>query len=615
MTNVGSPVEFYASAATASEAALAREERVSRAVAWLRLALLGGAAAAWLLDDAPRSLLTRGVVALALAAFVGAVWSHRRVGVRIDAHRRRAAAARAGVARTRRDWAGMPTLQPIEVRDGWPAVLARDLGLLGEQSLFRLLDVSHPALGGRRLLGWMLDDPAPRETIVERQRSVVALRERAALLLDAAAETRHSGAPASAAALAAFRAWCEDPHPTAPAWASPASRVLALLAAVAGIALVAVPGDATTRAALALVTINVVASAVVRRRLERRLGGLATVLAALRGALRVLTLVAGAESLPGRIGEVQRHARATGAVAAFAALVRLLEWNQVRYSPMGHWLLNAAVAFDVHLAAAVERWRDRHRAPAPHWLDEVADAEALLALATFALEHPGRELPAIDDDPAAPPLVATGLVHPLLPEERAVANDVALERTGDLVVVSGPNMAGKTTYLRAIGLDVLLAHAGGVVTASSMRLRRCRLRTSVRIEDDLGRGVSLFMAELRRLSEVIADARREGEPVLFLFDEILHGTNARDRRVATRAVLAALGGAGAAGLVTTHDPDIAPLAEGARARHLHFDGRVSRSAEGAPVLEFDYAALPGPAEHANALALLELLGIDTPKPE
>jgi DNA mismatch repair ATPase MutS len=131
----------------------------------------------------------------------------------------------------------------------------------------------------------------------------------------------------------------------------------------------------------------------------------------------------------------------------------------------------------------------------------------------------------------------------------------------------------------------------------------------VRVEDDLSRGVSLFLAEVTRLRDVVREAEAEGAPpVLFLFDEVLHGTNAGDRRIATRTVLAALRRAGAAGAVTTHDPGVAALA-GEPPQEVHFDGRVRRGPDGALALEFDYRARPGPATHANALALLELLGL------
>jgi DNA mismatch repair ATPase MutS len=171
-------------------------------------------------------------------------------------------------------------------------------------------------------------------------------------------------------------------------------------------------------------------------------------------------------------------------------------------------------------------------------------------------------------------------------------------------------MAGKTTLLRAVGANVLLAQAGAPVCAAAMRWRRARVRTSVHVHDALEAGVSLFLAELRRLKEVVDDAGAPaGAPVLFLLDEVLHGTNSRDRREATRAVLARLAARGAVGVVTTHDLELADDPALAPATtHLHFRERYAAGADG-PRMTFDYVARPGRATTTNALALLAALGL------
>jgi DNA mismatch repair ATPase MutS len=169
-------------------------------------------------------------------------------------------------------------------------------------------------------------------------------------------------------------------------------------------------------------------------------------------------------------------------------------------------------------------------------------------------------------------------------------------------------MSGKTTYLRAVGINAMLAFAGGPVCASELTVRRCRVRTTVRVEDDLSAGVSLFMAEVSRIAQIVADAEREaGTPVLFLLDEILHGTNAKDRREATQLVLRRLMVNGAAGIITTHDPAIADV-EGSSVKQVHFSDAVE-SRDGSVVMTFDYALKPGPATTTNALRILEKLGL------
>ena len=395
---------------------------------------------------------------------------------------------------------------------------------------------------------------------------------------------------------------------------------------VSGVAVLALAGSALLqRAAPApwilwlVVVLHLAITARARRQLQSTFANVEASLTQLGSTARMMALLVATSRTRGRLGVVQQRLAEERAVGALSALVRLLEWNAVRYSPAGHWMLNVAIGFDVHLLAALERWRRDNAERVAVWLDETADAEALLAFGTLAYEHERWTLPVLGDAPGSPLLSARALTHPLLAPSVAVANDVELTASGDVVVVSGPNMAGKTTFLRALGLNVLLAQAGSVVSAEHLQVRRCRPRTSVRVEDNLSEGVSLFMAEVLRLRDVIRDAEhQDGPPVLFLLDEILHGTNAADRRVATRRVLARLQRASAAGFITTHDPQILHASEphtGATSNgtqhtaHIHFDGSLTGEPGERVALHFDYRAKPGPSTHTNALAVLEMLGI------
>ncbi|MGZ8376945.1 MAG: MutS-related protein [Gemmatirosa sp.] len=609
-----SPGEHYARAIADASREVAERTTTSRGASSIRLLLAAAAVGLWMLGPRIPSRIAWMTTAALAAAFAAAVWWHRQVGARGEAAARRLAAARAGLARTETRWADLPpartAMHLADGLDAWAGVLARDLDVCGDRSLERLVDVVHPALGGARLLAWLLGEPAPRPVIEDRQASVADLRARPDLLLATTSEARHGG-PASARGLAAMRAWCDAPADEA-GWLRPAAWLASVATlAIAGLLLAQL---AITNALVGLAIVaQLLLAARARAHLKRRTGALDLALPELGGATRVMALLVAAHESRGRLAGVQQRLRAERAVPALGALVRLLTWNEARYSPMAHWALNATLGFDVHLAAAFARWRRHHGPQATAWLDDVADAEALLALGTLAFEHPAWSFPTLHDAPREGPLRAQRLAHPLLASAVAVPNDVMLGATGDVVVVSGPNMAGKTTFLRAVGLNVLLAQAGSVVAAEALHLRRARLRTSVRVEDDLARGVSLFLAEVTRLRDVIADAERpDAPPVLFLFDEILHGTNARDRRVATRVVLDRLRRAGAVGLVTTHDPAIADADGGAQPtplQQLHFDGKVTRDANGGLALRFDYRARPGPATHANALAVLEMMGI------
>jgi len=242
----------------------------------------------------------------------------------------------------------------------------------------------------------------------------------------------------------------------------------------------------------------------------------------------------------------------------------------------------------------------------PGWLAAVGEFEALAALATFAAEHPGYAYPVFD---AAPParLAAVGCAHPLLARS-AVPNDVTLG--GDapaILVVSGSNMSGKSTFLRALGVNVVLAHAGGPVRAASFRLTPLEIGASIRTLDSLQDGRSRFFAEITRLKQIVDLTRRHPGGVLFLLDEILAGTNSHDRAHGAGALFDGLLDAGAIGLATTHDLALSQLADARapRAGNVHFADRFDAGG-----LAFDYQLRPGPVKTSNALVLMRSIGLE-----
>ena len=296
-------------------------------------------------------------------------------------------------------------------------------------------------------------------------------------------------------------------------------------------------------------------------------------------------------------------------VSAFGWFDQLAKFAEVRLSPMGHYALQALVLWDFHVVDALERWRMRHGPSARGWLRALGDVEALAAFGTLASDNPAWTFPAIADDPRTT-LDATNLAHPLLGPIERVGNDVSIGGAGDVLFITGSNMSGKSTLLRAIGLNVVLAQAGAPVCASAMRLSRVRLRTSVDATDALERGLSLFMAELLRIKAIVDDARADADcPLLFIADEMLRGTNARDRHAAVITILGQLVREGAVGVVATHDPDLAAderLRTHVRPYHLLEHFRVVGAATS---MWFDYRLRPGLATTRNAIQLLELVGL------
>jgi DNA mismatch repair ATPase MutS len=301
------------------------------------------------------------------------------------------------------------------------------------------------------------------------------------------------------------------------------------------------------------------------------------------------------------------------AAAELARLERIVAFAEVRHSPMLHFALQWLFVWDVHVAAALERWRRDAGVHVRGWLESLGEAESLAALGTLSHDNPDWCFPSITEaaDEAEALVEGERVGHPLLPDGARVPNDVSVGPPGSFLLITGSNMSGKSTLLRAIGANVVLALAGAPVCAARFRTPIVDVRTSIRIQDSLERGISLFMAELQRLRAVVDAARSvpEGKRVLYLLDEMLHGTNTAERQIAARIVIGHLLAAGAIGAVTTHDLSLASTGElESAARPVHFSEQFDRT-DGQTVMTFDYRLRPGLATSANALALLDLVGL------
>jgi DNA mismatch repair ATPase MutS len=259
--------------------------------------------------------------------------------------------------------------------------------------------------------------------------------------------------------------------------------------------------------------------------------------------------------------------------------------------------------WDVHFGLAIDAWRARHGRAVGAWLTAVGQLEALASLAGFAWEHPADVYPDLDEGEAR--FEAQALGHPLMLEARCVRNDVALGGATRVLIVSGSNMSGKSTLLRAVGVNAVLALAGAPVRASRLRLSPLAVGATLRIRDSLQEGTSRFYAELVRLRDLVHIAAGP-IPLLFLLDEILHGTNSHDRRLGAAAVVSGLVERGAIGLVTTHDLALSAVADdpGVRAVNVHFEDRLEDGQ-----MRFDYRMRPGVVRTSNALALMRTLGL------
>ncbi len=299
--------------------------------------------------------------------------------------------------------------------------------------------------------------------------------------------------------------------------------------------------------------------------------------------------------------------RASSAIRSLHRLVELHDWQH----NLLFLLISIVFLWGTHVAWAIEAWRARHGQHIRGWLDAVAEFEALSSLSAFKFEHPDDPFPVIATDDPAAVFEGADLGHPLIPAARCVRNDVRMNGDHRLLVVSGSNMSGKSTLLRTVGINAVLAQAGATVRAGSLRLSPLRVGATLRIQDSLQEGRSRFYAEITRV-RALADLAGGPVPLLFLLDELFHGTNSHDRLIGASGVLRGLLNRGAIGLITTHDLALTSIARALapRAINVHFEDWF----EGGEI-RFDYRMKQGPVTRSNAIALMRAVGLDVPGEE
>ena len=574
----------------------------ARLVVFLTAVLCG----AWLFSAPRQALLAATSLVATVTLFLVLVAAHVRAR---DAERHARAVRELNVrgkARVQRAWTALPA-----GRETLPAdhAYATDLDVAGASaSLFRLLDVVSAATGRPALLRWLLDAPPSVSEIRARQAAVGELatatefREELALF----AQQSRDIAPDQFESLLQ---WAEGANDV---WVE-RSRGMLWGARIIPLVMLATSVMAILRLVPWTVPgIAILAGLLLLGRYRSAIGASLTSVLAHATGLRVqrqmldqVSHQAFSSPMLEALGE-----RTAGGTEALRALERALSLIEGRGSLM-HAILNVLVLWDVHALAWLDHWRRLYGRRLRDCLAALGDVEALAALGMLAHDNPHWTFPTVDEE--ADRVMATALGHPLIPGTTRIPNDVTVGPPGTLLLVTGSNMSGKSTLLRAIGLNVVLAQAGAPVCAETFSMPRVDLRTSIRLADSLERGVSLFMAELERLKQIVDAARAAARtrPLLYLLDEILHGTNTAERLIAARAVLTHLLRAGAMGAVTTHDLTLA--ADGgiaAASRAVHFTEHVAsgNGDAGAP-MTFDYKLRPGLATSTNALKLLALVGL------
>ena len=543
-----------------------------------------------------RAAFSSWFVSIPVLIFAGLVLYHGRL-IRAEHRATRAIAFyERGLERIENRWHGKGTAGTAY--NEIPHLYAKDLDLFGPASLFELLCTARTRAGEDTLARWLRTPGSPAE-ILRRQEAVEELRNRVDLREDLALlgpDVRSTVDPEF------ITKWATAPLRLSSAAARMAAAILVAWTGVMLIYWAVLGGNAS------FLYYSLIAEAVFgllyRRRVKEVLATVdepARELAILGLALRRIEREAFSSA---RLRELQTNlakeeTRPSEEIASFMTLVDYLNQRQNQF----FFILSLPLLWATQFAFAIEAWRGRCGPAIRAWLENLGEFEALCALAGYAYEHPNDPFPEIVE--GATLFEGEELRHPLISESAFVPNSVFLSGDHQLLLVSGSNMSGKSTLLRTVGTNLVLAQAGAPVRAKRVTLCVLAIAATLSIQDSLQGGTSRFYAEIQRLHETMELTARP-LPVLFLLDEILHGTNSHDRAMGAEAIVRGLVARGAIGLVTTHDLALARVAESLapRASNVHFEDHLENGR-----MTFDYRLRPGVVQKSNALELMRAVGL------
>lgn len=555
---------------------------------------------------------------LTFAAFLFIAYRHEGIESRRRNHQVWRRLYKWSLARLQRNWDQLKLID-VPVPENFSA-FTKDLDLFGRSSLFQLVGGVETPAGIRLFRDWILSVPKSQQ-IRDRQAAISELEAQAGFrnqfrflchLLSAG-----DGGPDS------LTEWAEAPKQFDKAGIIKAvAKVLAVITGILLIGLITqlIPLPLGGPCLLACLAINFLYTAAFAGRIHSTFNMVSTRHGEIgHYYVAFQQIKQGDFKSPMLDGLKQELFSSKSDVLAATNHLGRIAWraNLRRHGMLfiAYIVLQFCFLWDFHTLGNLERWRDKYGQRVRRWFEILGQWEVLAALAQFSTDHVEWKYPQVEDRPKDNVVIACkNLGHPLLDDKTRVSNDVTIGPSGSVLLVTGSNMSGKSTLLRSIGLNVILAHLGAPVCAESMQLSPTRIETSMRIQDSLADGVSFFMAELKRLKQIVDIAREyETDPettVLFLLDEILQGTNSQERHIAVTRVIRHLIEHRAIGAVSTHDLELGTSGELKDACcPIHFRESFE-TIDGRKVMTFDYQARQGIATTTNALKLLELVGLD-----
>ncbi len=590
------PAEEYKQRRSIREVRVADLEKIHIRLGNVRL-LLAVAALALMWMSLHQHAVSPWWIAAPIAVFAGIAFWHSNVLRSQELARRAVGFYDRGLARIEDRWAGSG--ESGERFADSHHVYAADLDLFGDASLFQLISSARTRMGEETLAKWLLtpssiDEIRKRHSAVSELRSELDLREDLAVLGEDARVGVHPEE---------FIRWAELPNQMRPLWLAWVAPILAVLA-VAGAVIWGAWGMATPF--ICVVVVEAIFTYRLKKPLEAILHGTENAFHDLELLSGVLARLESQTFHGAELKNFQRDLRssemtASQAIAKLRAVVNLIDSRGNFFVRV----IDAPLMYSIQVAFAAERWRTSHGHAVRNWAAVVGEIEALISLGAYSYEHPDDPFPDLASGGTL--FEAEALGHPLLPAAHCVRNDVTIKGDVRVLLVSGSNMSGKSTLLRSVGINMVLAMAGAPVRAHRLRLSPLQVGASIRVNDSLQEGSSRFYAEIKRLRQIY-DLAGKTVPLLFLLDELLQGTNSNDRRIGAEGVLRALVQRGSVGLVSTHDlalTDIGIAAGHGQLRNVHFQDELANGR-----ITFDYKLRDGIVTKSNGLELMRSIGLD-----
>ncbi|WP_263419451.1 MutS-related protein [Terriglobus albidus] len=590
-----SPVEEYTSRQHLREQQVERHESRHIALGYLKLLLIAATVVlAWLSrNHFSQSFWLPGIPVL---LFIAVAVYHTRV-LRRQADERRAVEFYSnGLARIEDRWP-RTTERLLPEQEIASSLYARDLDIVGKGSLFELLCLARTRMGEECLLDWLLHVPS-LETVYQRQNAVSELRGQ----LDFREQMAITGEAIS------IGVWPEPLKQWGAATQAFASIWLRWLAAALTLLAIGAAAFWLTHGFVGPLFAVLVVQWCLVRYLKLQI---AQTLDGADKAFQNLKLVAALlheiEKQPfegTHLQSIQKQlfSQPLAASEAIAQLGKIVDYLEALANPFVK-LFDLPLMYTVQVAFAIHAWRERNGHELASWLNSLGEMEALLSLAAYSYEHPEDPFPTFVDGPGS--FHAQDLGHPLIPAAKCVRNNVEIGNPARVLLVSGSNMSGKSTLMRTVGINTVLALCGAPVRAKQMQLTLLRIGASLLVNDSLERGASRFYAEIEKLQAICSVAQQPGPPVLFLLDELLQGTNSKDRRIGAEGVMRELVQAGAIGILTTHDLSLTHMDhEDGTLRNMHFQDAIVDGK-----MQFDFRLHEGVVTKSNGVELMRLIGL------